>query len=337
MRWLNSDAGRAATSGYDSPSILVLAGLAIVGGVVGWLVGQVSPGSGHDVDTFRNDNWYLVWSAVGAMSCALWLILGYFGFHLLRRLVVGSPRGKRLGGRLGRLLGLIASYLVLGLVVSVLQTAFEVQGRRFGATVPLAHFIVRSNIFTVIGLIGSLPNAVGLWWILLSAREMHPVPGTTGQVETKTLEKFRQYQQLAQSFLGMTATAVAAAVALTGALRRALLGSEIIQQADYPAEFVLIYGALFALALAFVYLPTASTLRRTGHALRDVAALALLSTTGERPPNEIARWLKLQEHRSQMDKALGLELGIMARIQLALGLLAPVLVSLLSTVLPGTT
>jgi hypothetical protein len=332
MRWVNGDARRAATSGYDSPSILVLAGVAIVGGVMGWLAGQVSPGSGNDVDTFRNDNWYLVWSAVGALSCALWLIFGYFGFHLLRRLVVGSPPGKGLGGRLGRLLGLIASYLVLGLVVSVLQTAFEVQGRRFGATVPLAHFIVRSNIFTVIGLIGSLPNAVGL-----CAREMHPVPDAAGQVDTEALEKFRQYQQSAQSFLGMTATAVAAAVALTGALRRALLGSKTIQQADYPAEFVLIYGALFALALAFVYLPTAVTLRRTGHALRDAAALALLSAASEQPPNEIARWLKLQEHRSQMDKALGLELGIVARIQLALGLLAPVLVSLLSTVLPGAT
>src|SRR5439155_1626391 len=79
-----------------------------------------------------------------------------------------------------------------------------------------------------------------------------------------------------------------------------LLGSSTLQPADYPPEGVLLYGALFALALAFVYLPTAVTLRRTGHALRDAVASALLSSTGERPPNDIARWFKLQALRREM-------------------------------------
>lgn len=321
---------RRDVSEYDSPSLLVLTCLLVAGCVVGWLVSQAWPGSGPDVDVFRRDTWYTIWSATNAVACAVWLLFGYFGFRQLRRLLLAtqpSVRGWR--GQSVSLVVPVVADLVLGIVVAALGTGFILQFRQ-GVPFPLADFVVRVNIFTVIALAGALPSGAGLWWILLRARDLARTSEDAGQVNPEALQMFTRYQESAQIFLGMQATAVAAAVAVASALRRAL-----IRIVNYPPELVLLYGALFALAVAFVYLPTAMSLRQTGRVLRDSAARHLLSGASAQPADKVARWLELQDHRDRLDKALGLQLGVIDRIQQALGLLAPFLVSMIGAALPG--
>jgi hypothetical protein len=194
----------------------------------------------------------------------------------------------------------------------------------------LANFVLRVNIFAVIAVSGALPSGVGLWWILFQARDLARASEDAGQVHPEALQMFTHYQESAQNFLGILATAVAVGVADASALRRAL-----IKIVDYPAELVLLYGALFALAVAFVYLPTAMTLRQAGRVLRDIAARQLLSGANDQPADKVISWLELQDYRDRLDKALGLQLGVVDRIQLALGLLAPFLISVLGVALPG--
>lgn len=321
---------RRHVSGYDSPSLLVITCLLVAGCVVGWLVSQAWPGSGPYVDVFRRGTWYTIWSATNAIACAVWLLFGYFGFRHLRRLLLATQPGVR--GWRSQSVSLVVPVvadLVLGIVVAALGTAFILQFRQ-GVPFPLANFVVRVNILTVIALAGTLPSGAGLWWILLQARDLARASEDLGQVDPEALQIFVLYQESAQSFLGMQATVVATSMAVASALRRAFVGI-----ADYPAELVLFYGALFALALAFVYLPTAMTLRQTGRVLRDSAARHLLSGASDQPVDEVARWLDFQDYCDRLDKALGLQLGVIDRIQQALGLLAPFLVSILGAFLPG--
>jgi hypothetical protein len=194
----------------------------------------------------------------------------------------------------------------------------------------LANFLLRVNIFAAIAVAGALPSGVGLWWILLQARDLARTAEDMRQVGPEALQTFTRYQESAQSFLGMLATAVAAGVAVASALRRAL-----IKIVDYPAELVLLYGALFALAVAFVYIPTSMTLRQAGRVLRDIAARHLFPAANDQAVDTVVGWLDLQDYRERLDKALGLQLSIVERMQLALGLLAPFLVSVLGAVLPG--
>jgi hypothetical protein len=325
----SSVGSRSNVSEYDSPSLLVLTCILVVGCMIGWLVSQVWPGSGSNVNVFRRETWYTIWSATNAIACALWLLLGYFGFRLLRRLLpTNRPRVRGWCSQSVNLVVPVVAYLALGIVMTALSTGFILQfqqGEPF-----LANFILRVNIFAAIAVAGSLPSGAGLWWILFQARNLARTSEDTGQVNPEALQTFMRYQESGQSFLSMLATAVAVGVAVASALRQAV--SKI---ADYPAELVLLYGALFALAVAFVYLPTAMTLRQTGRVLRDIAARHLLSGPSDQPADKVVRWLELQDHRDRLDKALGLQLSIIDRIQLALGLLAPFLVSVLGTSLPG--
>jgi hypothetical protein len=320
---------RPNVSEYDSPSLLALTFLLVVGCMVGWLVSQAWPGSGPTVNVFRGDTWYTIWSATNAIACALWLLLGYFGFRLLRRLLPATrPSVRRWRSQSVNLVIPVVAYVVLSIVMTALNTGFILQfqqGEPF-----LANFILRVNIFAVIAMAGSLPSGAGLWWILLQVRDLARISEDTGQANPEALQMFTRYQESTQSFLGMLATAVAAGVAEGSALRRAL-----IKIADYPAELVLFYGALFALAVAFVYLPTAITLRQAGRVLRDIAARHLLSGASDQPADKVVRWLELQDYRDRLDKALGLRLSVVDRIQLALGLLAPFLISVLGAALPG--
>jgi hypothetical protein len=329
----SADKGRTNTSRYDPPSLLVLTCIVVVGLLLGWAISDAMPGNGRDVHAFRSDPWYLTWSALGATNCAVWLVLGYFGSRLLRNQLSAASGASEWQGRLA---GPIFAYLSLGLVVTVLSDVTTVRSSRIGVPFPLEHSVLRLTAFTAIGVVGSLPSGAGLWWILSQARNLgraleHAVP-----VDPVVLDTFVRYQESAQLFLGMLATSVAAAVAQTSALRQTLLGSKIMQPADYPSEFVLTYGALFALAVAFVYLPTALVLRQTGRLIRDTAARHLLAAKTDQPTHDIGRWLDLQDCRARLDTALGLHLSVTARIQVALGLLAPLLASLVGASLPGS-
>jgi hypothetical protein len=283
---------------YDSPSLLVLMCILVVGCMVGWLVSQAWPGSGPNANVFQRNTWYTIWSATNAISCALWLVLGYFGLRLLRRLQPAiRPRVRRWRSQV---VNLVVACLALGIVMTALGTDFVLQFRQ-GVSYPLANFVLRVTVLTAIAVAGSLPSVAGLWWIRLQARDLARTTEDAEQVNPEALQTFTRYQESAQSFLGMLTTAVAAGVAAASALRRALAGI-----ADYPAELVLLYGTLFALALAFVYLPTAMTLRQTGRLLRDIAARHLLSSASDEPTDKIVRWLELQDYRDRLDKALGL-------------------------------
>jgi hypothetical protein len=325
-----SGAVKRRPNAYDSPSLLALTCILVVGCIVGWLVSEAWPGSAPDVNVFRRDTWYTIWSATNAISCALWLLLGYFGARLLRRLLPAtrpSVRGWR--NQSVNLVVPVVACLALGVVMTALGTGFVLQFRQ-GISFPLANFVPRVTILTAIAVAGSLPSVAGLWWIRLQAQDLALTSEDAKQINPETLQTFTRYQEATQSFLGMLTTAVAAGVAAASALRRALTGI-----ADYPAELVLLYGALFALALAFVYLPTAMSLRQTGRLLRDIAARHLLSGASDQPADKIASWLELQDYRDRLDKALGLQLSVLDRIQLALGLLAPFLISVLGVALPG--
>jgi hypothetical protein len=319
---------RPNLSEYDYPSLLALTCILVFGCMVGWLVSQAWAGSGSDISVFRRDTWYTIWSATNAIACAVWLLLGYSGFRLLRHLLpVTRPGVRGWRSQSVNLVVAVVGSLVLGIVMTALGMVFVL---RFREGVPLAYFDLRVTILTVIAVAGSLPSVAGLWWILLEARDLARTSEDAGQADPDVLQMFTRYQESAQSFLSMLATAVAAGVAVASALRRAL-----IRLTDYPTELVLLFGALFALAVAFVYLPTAMALRQAGRVLRDIAARHLLSGASDQPADKVVRWLELQDYRDRLDKALGLQLGVVDRIQLALGLLAPFLISVLDAALPG--
>src|SRR5689334_24455174 len=68
--------GEVGPGKQEIPPLPLLAAVGVVGIAIGWLVSQASPGNDPRLARFQHHPWYIVWSSMGALFVALWLILG---------------------------------------------------------------------------------------------------------------------------------------------------------------------------------------------------------------------------------------------------------------------
>ncbi len=89
----------------------------MVGIAAGWLVSQ---GTTPDIAGrfFRHEAWYIVWSAMGALLVALWLILGYVALWQIWSLLPG--RGGSRCNRVKQIIRPALGYLLYGATVATL-------------------------------------------------------------------------------------------------------------------------------------------------------------------------------------------------------------------------
>ena len=94
------------------------------------------------------------------------------------------------------------------------------------------------------------------------------------------------------------------------------------------------YGAIFAVAIAIIYLPPELTLRQAGRMLQSVSVQKLETESPRTPGDEVAHWLEQVSQRARVGQALGLEVPILTRLQTSLGIFAPLLISIIAVFLP---
>ena len=147
------------------------------------------------------------------------------------------------------------------------------------------------------------------------------------------LNRYRFLVRTQRIFLSLLSTVVAIAVVQTNALRNALIDSSLATIRDFPPEFVIFYGLIFALAVSCVYLPPAYELRQAGMSLQR-AVVDMTSSAPTEGSTPVEQWISRFERETKVAHDLGLDVSILARVQTSLGLLAPLLVSIASTMFP---
>jgi len=145
------------------PSLAVLATIGAFGLAAGWLNGRILTGASGAVTTFRHSSWYTVWSALGALAVALWLVLGCITLRWLWWL--SREEGGTRSVCVRRILWPALGYAVYGAVVSGLAAYLSNLTSPQGSVAPLADFTLRVNLFGTAAVFGSVPSAVSLWII----------------------------------------------------------------------------------------------------------------------------------------------------------------------------
>jgi hypothetical protein len=182
--------------------------------------------------------------------------------------------------------------------------------------------------------LGSIPNALGILVIRRRSRSLGIADQDSQESPQSGFDQYLEFENLNQHFLAMLATVIATAVAQTSALRYALVGSGLITKNAYPTEFVLLYGAIFALAVTGVYLPSELSLREAGRRLQTSAVKQWLLLSPERSTDDIEHWLDKTDQRERIGRTLRLNIGVLSGVQTSLGLLAPFLVAFATTLVP---
>ena len=311
------------------PSLAVLATIGAFGLAAGWLNGRILTGASGAVTTFRHSSWYTVWSALGALAVALWLVLGCITLRWLWWL--SREEGGTRSVCVRRILWPALGYAVYGAVVSGLAAYLSNLTSPQGSVAPLADFTLRVNLFGTAAVFGSVPSAVSLWII---RRRVRFLPAHYNDDLPGGFEEFRIFQQKNQRSLSVLSVVIATAVFQTSALRNALLESGTRTAVNYPTQFVFLYGLIFAVAIAIIYLPSELALREAGLALQTMAVEGPRSTTLRQSGDAVESWLEQVDQRDRIGKVLGLDAPLFARVQTSLGLLSPLLASLIGTLLP---
>ena len=285
------------------PPLPLLAIVCAAGVAIGWLVSQFSPGTRIGVEAFRHNPWYTIWSSLGAIFVALWLLLGCVALSQIWSLSL--EEGGNRSSCAKRVVMPVLGYLFYGAAVGVLAVILSSRVRP-GPAMPLSHSAVRVYIFEVAAVLGGAPSAAGLGMIKRRASSLHAVTSGSLAELLNGLDAFLVFRGRSQQFLAMLSTVVATAVLQTSTLRYALVGSGVVKSEQYPPEFILLYGAFFALAIAIVYLPPEFELRQAGRTMLDMAVKrgygGPLGTDG----NEVEHWLQQADQRGQHKPGAGI-------------------------------
>ena len=190
----------------------------------------------------------------------------------------------------------------------------------------IPHLAWRVGVIIVAGGSVGLVAGWGLWLTRNAALEL--VHSTLSVAERRT--RFRDYRQGVERLLGILAAVIALAVLVTAAQRQLVIEftdslehDEIAGYAnylpfEYPAEFVIVYGLMFTIFLALAALPTLATLQTVGRKLLDV---------DEPSPQQ----------RQELAARYSLEVSPAQVLKTTLAILAPLLGSVASLLLPEIT
>lgn len=311
------------------PSLGLLAILCVAGLATGWSNSRVLTGASEATIVFRRSAWFTVWSALGALAVALYLILGCITLRWLWLQTREEADGR--SARAGLILKPLFGFAVYGAAIGAISAYLSKLAGTYDAATPLAHFPLRVNLFVLAAIVGAAPSAVSLW---ITRRRARSLPLRYVNDLPNGFEQFQLFRQRNQRSLSALSAIVAMAVFQTSALRNALVGSGAQGSDSYPAEFIILYGLIFAIAIAVVYLPSEFALRDAGFALQDVAAKRSESGSQTQQGDAVERWLELGEYRDRIGKTLNLNVTLFASVRTSLGLLAPLFASLLTTLFP---
>lgn len=126
-----------------------------------------------------------------------------------------------------------------------------------------------------------------------------------------------------QQLLLVAGTVIGTATLAWGALRLAVLAST--PTASFPPETPVLYGGFFTVVLAILYVPASTSLQRQARALVD----ACWPVPAAAKPDET--WYR---NRQNAETALGLNVSVRDSFQTGAAILAPLVTSVITVILP---
>jgi hypothetical protein len=213
------------------------------------------------------DHGFRSWAAMATFSFAVWVALLGRGIAMVRTL----PASWRRGGRWW--LASLASYAVLMLAASTMLGGVT-RGNSFD--VPIRHFATLIGLLTAVGAAAAAPWVISVWLAHERVREAteqeQPSDGAADppDIATAMTDVLAVWRVIERSGLALSLI-VSTSAFNTGALRLALIGSGVVEPADFPPIFVLGYGAFFTAVLVAVQLPLVLTWRARAFTLVEQA------------------------------------------------------------------
>lgn len=278
----------------------------------GYLVMTTHPGKGGALFLARPQA--QLWVLVLAVQAGLWAAVAPFLWRTCREFRPAT-RWAWVG------------WLLLGAVVVALFVRLE-RANLYGSgpRYPLAHHGGRILALTIAGVVLVLgPGILALCLIWQRLRTMVPPDGGNWPAAGKQAgELLRARERLAQVLLAL-GLAVGAVTLATGALRSAVLAYLPQEASQFPALTPWLFGAGATVVLAAGYFPAFFALQGASRRLAD--AIYPLDRTGRPDQNWYA-------DRASFVALLKVETGPVESFRTGVAILAPLLGSLIATLLP---
>jgi hypothetical protein len=296
-----------------SPAVRTLA--VFLPAAAGFAIAQVDKGGDARFTTSLE---FLIWSGLVAVAVAAWLAMSLGLLPTVREL-------RGLFGVDGPAIPVPGLFGIYALYAAVLFAALTAADRPM---IPLDHFSFRIRTVFVIGLASAAPTVVTLWLVAERLRRLHPLLAAGAPLPDagERVEELRTLWRCSMRSLAAASVAVSIAIVLAGAMRNALLAYDrATWDKAFPASGLLVYGALFTVAFAAVYMPTLLTWRSRARQLVD----AVYRTPADGKPDEA--WAK---GRAALEQLLGINIGLLAQLSGMLAIFGPLATSFLATFVP---
>jgi hypothetical protein len=292
---------------WNPITVLVLGALGAVGGV---LLLRIDADATTTSAEFVDSAAFQVWAAVIAVQAAVWAVVTV----PLWREVILAYRRTRPALSIWLVPALIVTALVLLAVLSPARTVDW----------PLAGHQIKAWILTTAAAVGvGVPAVFGMCIVQDQVRRHEP-----DELTTRDIDMARVARAQMRRFLGVAGAVISLAVLASGALRRATVPTFLDEQ-QFPASAVLLYGAFFTALLLLVYVPAHLSLRRLCIDLREhyFPATALPSPTSA----EFTDWV---DGRARLDTLTQVNVTASQQLQASMFILAPLLSGLLGALVP---
>lgn len=275
-----------------------------------------------------------IWAAIATVSVILWVALGVSGFRRIR-----DRRARSEGNaRQPSVQWLIVHSVAFTAMVSGLAAALWLNGGAGETLVPIQAWAAIPNALLALGALSALPWVLLSWWVREECIKLNDEIGSIGTLEAggshggdilkansavgTVLLLWRSIRTSALA-LGVI---VSASVFQSGSLRNALTSWAPLADEAFPASYVLLYGAVFAAALAAIVFPAFFTWRRAAAALVDTVL---------GPPSAPVPTRKWQRDRaalqSRLEVGAGIPKGVTSTI---ISILSPVATAAVTAVIP---
>lgn len=291
-----------------------MVGLVLVLGLL-----KVATGAGERTDeAFVEGAEFGIWLLVATASVLVWLAVLVRGRRVLQELVRAMPEGerpRRLRDWARHLVGL--AVLAVG-VVTVLWSGDD-------PAVPIEHWRAVTGALMLVAGVAVAPWIVAIWMtherLRTSKAHIRALAGP-GDPADEEIDRLRKTWEFIERAVISVLSVVLTATLMSGALRIALV-PEPLEESEFPASHVILYGAFFAFVSAVVVLPLIGSWRSKASSLVDKVRPVRSTMTEEEATA-----------RDRLISALNLDVSMIRSPLTVLSVLTPLVTGVLAVFVP---
>lgn len=300
------------------PSLVGALIVAVVGGLAGVGVLYVDYPYPASAEAFTSSGAFSLWQFLLCAQTALWA--------LALLLLAASLRAV---WRFGK--GSWRSVLGSTVALAVVMVSFSVAGWFYQREYPFPYHEVKLTLVVAIGSLVALVGGLGATLVQAGLRRLAGTDLSSDADQRVAIGDFLLLRDQLQRILAIEGAIIGAAVLASAALRNAIVAyADKVEKArdafpgveppSFPAEHVVIYGAMFTILLALVWAPIDNLQRAVAGRLGNAAV-------PERRAGE--PWSDWHERRAKFDEFIGLSSTSRAGFRSAVAILTPLTSSLL--------